>query len=441
MKLLLTLSVLIFANIAFSQDIILLKDGTNIQSKIIEVSENEVKYRRQNNVDGPTFVISKLKVLQLKYKNGDVDDIRALDANHGISLQKLNEIYTQANPPKVLAALEKEEIIRNSTGHLVSKGKEFVTLAGAIFHSGMLSTENNEVNSIVFVKLLLTGETLNTNNLDDKPYNYRGEKYDIIGNLTHKYDLVKNQNLENIEQSEKDYSVLRTEIFASYGSPKGILNGAEYWAIDTNTILTLTKRETYKPTADSYYSQRYVELNLRIGRSLQKEGQAKVRAEQKAADKFTSYLTKVDELIGETFIPDPSVNYDSLSYPALYTALARSGKKTKDDANKHITLLFNRGEGDLLSTRSKLRRDGYFYKIESRGLITLATNEVPFFHKGVAFNNGGITLNGDGTFKQILLLKTVETAKNLSKDELKTKVSEFKSIYERLGKTHIAEGS
>mgnify|MGYP003419967748 FL=1 len=44
---------------AIAQDVIVKRDGEEIQCKILEVSTNKVKYKQWKNQDGPTFVEKK----------------------------------------------------------------------------------------------------------------------------------------------------------------------------------------------------------------------------------------------------------------------------------------------------------------------------------------------------------------------------------------------
>ena len=53
-----------------AQDLITKRDGEDIKAKITEVNQNEIKYKRFDNQDGPTFVISKSEVLMVRYENG-----------------------------------------------------------------------------------------------------------------------------------------------------------------------------------------------------------------------------------------------------------------------------------------------------------------------------------------------------------------------------------
>ena len=58
------------AFIVDAQDIITKKDGTDIQAKITEVTSTEVKYKRFDNLEGPTFTMDKSDILLVRYANG-----------------------------------------------------------------------------------------------------------------------------------------------------------------------------------------------------------------------------------------------------------------------------------------------------------------------------------------------------------------------------------
>lgn len=56
-----------------SQDLITLKNGTDIQAKITEVGTTEIRYKKFDNVDGPVFIINKAEVLMVRHENGAKD--------------------------------------------------------------------------------------------------------------------------------------------------------------------------------------------------------------------------------------------------------------------------------------------------------------------------------------------------------------------------------
>jgi len=56
-----------------AQDIITKTNGDQIKAKVTEVDINEVKYKRFDNVSGPTYTIAKSDVFMIKYENGEKD--------------------------------------------------------------------------------------------------------------------------------------------------------------------------------------------------------------------------------------------------------------------------------------------------------------------------------------------------------------------------------
>jgi len=75
MKKLLLLSFILFASFKiFAQDTIYIKkQDSHIITKIIEVSSTEVKYKKFDYQDGPTYTINKQDLNKIVYKNGDVE--------------------------------------------------------------------------------------------------------------------------------------------------------------------------------------------------------------------------------------------------------------------------------------------------------------------------------------------------------------------------------
>ena len=51
-------------------DVIILKNGNEIQAKVLEIDAKEIKYKLLNNIDGPTRIVNKDEVFMVKYKDG-----------------------------------------------------------------------------------------------------------------------------------------------------------------------------------------------------------------------------------------------------------------------------------------------------------------------------------------------------------------------------------
>jgi hypothetical protein len=58
---------------SFSQDVISKKDGSMIKVKVTEIIDDVVKYKKFDNLDGPTYNLEKSEIVQIKYINGSID--------------------------------------------------------------------------------------------------------------------------------------------------------------------------------------------------------------------------------------------------------------------------------------------------------------------------------------------------------------------------------
>lgn len=54
-------------------DKIVKKDNTQIEARVIEIMDNQVKYRRFSNLDGPVYSISKSELAVIVYANGETE--------------------------------------------------------------------------------------------------------------------------------------------------------------------------------------------------------------------------------------------------------------------------------------------------------------------------------------------------------------------------------
>lgn len=61
----------------FSQDVLYTTAGNKILGKVSEINTKEIKYKDFNNLEGPTYVISKTDVVLIQYSNGSTDVINS----------------------------------------------------------------------------------------------------------------------------------------------------------------------------------------------------------------------------------------------------------------------------------------------------------------------------------------------------------------------------
>jgi hypothetical protein len=75
MKKTITLLAVLFGSMATisAQDIITLKNGDEIKAKVQEVGLSDVKYKKFDNLTGPTYTLLKTEIFMIKYENGEKD--------------------------------------------------------------------------------------------------------------------------------------------------------------------------------------------------------------------------------------------------------------------------------------------------------------------------------------------------------------------------------
>ena len=70
-----------------AQDLIVLRNGTIIEAKVIELSPTEIRYKRFSHPDGPTIIVPVRDVLSIRYENGTVENFNAVSASGQASSQ------------------------------------------------------------------------------------------------------------------------------------------------------------------------------------------------------------------------------------------------------------------------------------------------------------------------------------------------------------------
>lgn len=58
---------------AGAQDLILKKNGEELKAKVVELTETSIKYKAEDNPEGPLYNLPKAEVFKIKYANGKSD--------------------------------------------------------------------------------------------------------------------------------------------------------------------------------------------------------------------------------------------------------------------------------------------------------------------------------------------------------------------------------
>ena len=119
-----------------AQDIIIRNDGSEILSKVIEVTQSDVKYKKLSNPNGPTYTISISDIKSITYENGEQDSFnkpsealqgyvnKPADSRNAEIIAQYNQIYQPskkidksnkaANRCLILIGITKRSIMSNN---------------------------------------------------------------------------------------------------------------------------------------------------------------------------------------------------------------------------------------------------------------------------------------------------------------------------------------
>jgi hypothetical protein len=92
---------------SLAQDVIRLKSGNDIRGKVVEISNSEVKYKKEKNHEGPVYVIPKKEIYRIQFRNGEreifdtefaqeyVEEIKDEPTRESQSIPNLNQHTTK----------------------------------------------------------------------------------------------------------------------------------------------------------------------------------------------------------------------------------------------------------------------------------------------------------------------------------------------------------
>lgn len=97
----------LFVASAYSQDILYTSAGNKLLAKVLEINVKDIKYKDFNNIEGPTYVISKTDIVLIQYSNGVTEVIN--DNPQTISPKTAEHGAVVADPLDKIKVAEKKE--------------------------------------------------------------------------------------------------------------------------------------------------------------------------------------------------------------------------------------------------------------------------------------------------------------------------------------------
>lgn len=99
-------STFLFATSAYCQDILYTSNGNKLMAKVLEINTKDIKYKDFNNVEGPTYVISKTDVVLIQYSNGVTEVINDNPPTNSPKVEEQDPVGT--NPIEKIKTPEKK---------------------------------------------------------------------------------------------------------------------------------------------------------------------------------------------------------------------------------------------------------------------------------------------------------------------------------------------
>ena len=97
-KLFLIITLLSLGFTGICQDIIYFIDGSKVNAKILEIHENEIKYKKSDNLEGPSYFLSIEKVNKIVYSSGKAEIFHENNTGAKNSVQKENTFKQDGYP-------------------------------------------------------------------------------------------------------------------------------------------------------------------------------------------------------------------------------------------------------------------------------------------------------------------------------------------------------
>lgn len=160
-KILLTSIIILISTFCYSQDIIELNNGGEIKAKVSEISTKEVKYKKFNNLDGPTYTINIDEIVMIRYENG-VKDVFTKTKGNFEKLDISTGYYKGTNKIrkrefKKLLSTNQKAYDEYKSGNLVKTLGFVIVLPSTVYLGWTIGQENIESELLIAGSLGVAG--------------------------------------------------------------------------------------------------------------------------------------------------------------------------------------------------------------------------------------------------------------------------------------------
>ncbi len=115
------------ATFANAQDVIVMKNGDAILSKVQKITQTEIEYKKFSNPDGPVYTVAKSSVVSINYQNGEKEIIKTEEQNNAeqtAATSSQKDILTFGEPDEERNKEMMALVNHNNIKYLGKDGKE-----------------------------------------------------------------------------------------------------------------------------------------------------------------------------------------------------------------------------------------------------------------------------------------------------------------------------
>ena len=107
-----------------AQDVIVTRDSKKIESQVLEVNEETIRYKKYSNPDGPDYVHPKDDILTILYENGRVEVFKTENASVPDPVN--DAVNDPVNDPEPIAVKSEEYMLGNDCALLhIYRNRDF----------------------------------------------------------------------------------------------------------------------------------------------------------------------------------------------------------------------------------------------------------------------------------------------------------------------------
>ena len=107
-----------------AQDIIILNNTDEIKSKVIEILDNQVKYKKWTNLNGPSYSIDKSEIFMIKYANGEKETFKNIEKKEPKTKVAVAEPVVEDKLENVCLKINKKVIYENENVEVENCSKD-----------------------------------------------------------------------------------------------------------------------------------------------------------------------------------------------------------------------------------------------------------------------------------------------------------------------------